>query len=121
MKACCIGCSAPSAAARPSIVVTGRPCAADRQRQAGEDAPAVDEDGAGAALAVVAALLGAGQAEMLAQRVEQRRADVERQAVLLAVDPQGDGHGRPRVDRRLLGLGRPAEEGCPDERQGHGG
>ena len=42
------------------------------ERQAGVDAPAVDQHRAGAALAVVAALLGAGEAEVLAQRVEQR-------------------------------------------------
>ena len=36
-------------------------------------APAVDQHRAGAALAVIAALLGAGQVEMVAQRVEQGR------------------------------------------------
>ena len=40
---------------------------ADRQSKAGIDPPAVDEDGAGAALAAVASLLGAGQMEPLAQ------------------------------------------------------
>ena len=50
-----------------------------RKRQAGQHAPSVDQHGAGAALAVVAAFLGAGQAEMLAQRVEQRGADIERE------------------------------------------
>jgi hypothetical protein len=49
----------------------------DGERQAGIDAPAVDDDRAGAALAVVAALLGAGQVQVLAQRVEQRGAGVE--------------------------------------------
>ena len=44
-----------------------------RQREAGIDAPAVDQHRAGAALAVVAALLGAGEVEMVAQRVEQGR------------------------------------------------
>src|SRR5262245_40544167 len=44
----------------------------DGEREAGVDAPPVDQDGAGAALAVVAALLGPGQAEVLAQRVQQR-------------------------------------------------
>ena len=39
-------------------------------------APAVDQDGAGAALAAVAALLGAGQVEALAQQVEQRDARI---------------------------------------------
>ena len=46
------------------------------ERQAGIDAAAIDEDGAGAALAAVAALLGSGQIEPLAQQVEQRDAGV---------------------------------------------
>ena len=47
------------------------------EREARVDPPAVDEHGARAALAVVAALLGAGQVEVLAQRIEQRGAQVE--------------------------------------------
>ena len=50
-----------------------------RQRQAGIDAAAVDQHRAGAALAVVAALLRAGEREMLAQSIEQSRARVQRQ------------------------------------------
>ena len=50
-----------------------------RERQAGVDAAAVDEHGAGAALAAVAALLGAGQAGVFAQRIEQRDARLEHQ------------------------------------------
>ena len=42
-----------------------------RQGEAGEDAASVDEDGAGAALAVVAALLGAGMVQFLAEEIEQ--------------------------------------------------
>ena len=42
------------------------------ERQARIDAPAVDQHRAGAALAAVAALLGAGEIEPLAQQVEQR-------------------------------------------------
>ena len=49
---------------------------ADGERQAGIDAPAVDQHGAGAALAAVAALLGAGEVEPLAQQVEQRHARI---------------------------------------------
>ena len=45
---------------------------ADGQRQAGIDAPPVDQHRAGAALAAVAALLGSGQVKTLAQQVEQR-------------------------------------------------
>ena len=54
------------------------------------DAPAVDQHGAGAALAVVAALLGAGQAQPLAQHVEQGRGCRHRQAVPSAVDLETD-------------------------------
>jgi hypothetical protein len=41
-----------------------------REREAGIDAAAVNQNGAGAALAVVAALLGSGEIEIKAQRVE---------------------------------------------------
>jgi hypothetical protein len=51
------------------------------QRQAGVDALAVEQHRAGAALAMVAALLGAGQVQVLAQRVEQRGARVQVQRV----------------------------------------
>ena len=71
------------------------------ERQAGIDPPAVDEDRAGAALAVVAALLGAGQAQVLAQRVEQRRARIDLQAVLLAIDRQRHLGVHGALDTRL--------------------
>ena len=48
-----------------------------RERQAGQDATAVDVHGARAALPVIAALLGAGDAGVLAQCVEQRDARFE--------------------------------------------
>src|SRR5690348_2716037 len=51
----------------------------------------VDEHGARTALSVVAALLRAGEPEVLAQQVEQRGARVDRQRVLGAVDPERDG------------------------------
>ncbi len=57
----------------------------DGEREARIDAPAVDQDRAGAALPVVAALLGAGQVEMVAQRIEQgcprREVELPRHAV----------------------------------------
>src|SRR6185503_8357296 len=61
-----------------------------REQQARVRPAPVHEDGAGAALAVVAALLRAGQAEPLAQQVEKGRARVELERVLLAVDAQAD-------------------------------
>ena len=68
------------------------------ERQARQHAAAVDQHRAGAALAMVAALLGAGQADVLAQRVEQRGPHVERQLMALAVDAHRDLEGvrRPR-------------------------
>ena len=66
----CTGCrSSPSA--RPAAVTIVGAVVGHGQGQAAVDAAAVEQDGAGAALAVVTALLGAGDAEMLAQRVEQ--------------------------------------------------
>jgi len=58
----------------------------DRQCKARDGAPSVDEDGAGAALAVIASLLRTGQAEVLAHEVEERRARIEVELVLVAVD-----------------------------------
>src|SRR5438093_5945599 len=60
------------------------------QRQASLDAPAVAQDGAGAALPQLAALLGAGEVQVVAERVEQRRPRVERQRTLRAVDAEGE-------------------------------
>ena len=45
----------------------------DGEREAGIDPPPVHQHGARAALAVIATLLGAGQVEMVAQRIEQGR------------------------------------------------
>nr|GEU28231.1 hypothetical protein [Tanacetum cinerariifolium] len=59
------------------------------QRQAGIDAAAVKHDGAGAALAVIAPLLGARQLQVFAQHVEQGGAGIHFQLVALAVDGEG--------------------------------
>ena len=72
------------------------PLERDGQRQARVGAAAVDQHRAGTALAVRAAVLGAGQVEVLAQEVEQRRAGVDRDVVRDAVHPQlhvGDDRG----------------------------
>ena len=66
------------------------------QRQAGIDALAIDQHGAGAALAAVAALLGAGQVQHFAQRIEQGDARLDIELVLGAVDAQ-----RERLRRRI--------------------
>ena len=57
-----------------------------RQREAGIDAPSARDHRAGAALAVIAALLGAGEMQVIAQRIEQRGARVELERVWFAVD-----------------------------------
>ena len=61
------------------MVVIARPSSLSGERQAGQHALAVDMHGAGAALALVAAFLGAGQAETVAQGVEQRDARLDLQ------------------------------------------
>ena len=62
MNACCTGCSAPSVG-QPLDRGDFGAVLHDGQREAGVDPPAVDQHRAGAALAVVAALLRAGQRE----------------------------------------------------------
>ena len=65
---------------------------ADGKRQTGIDAPAVDQHRAGAALAAVAALLGSGEIEPLAQQVEQGDARILKvEFVLATVDGKADG------------------------------
>ena len=77
-----------------------------RKREAGENALAVHQDGASAALTVVAAFLGAGETDVLTQRVEKARADVERQPALLAIDVKTERERLPQRDprRRVGGL-----------------
>ena len=54
------------------------------QHQAPVHPAAVEQDRAGAAFAVVAALLGAGQIEVLAQQIQQRHTRID--AIELVVD-----------------------------------
>lgn len=72
----------------------------DGERETGELPLAVHEHGAGPALPEVAPLLAPVQVEMLAQRVEQRRARVEAQLAKLTVDPETHGHAALRGLRR---------------------
>ena len=58
----------------------------DGERQAAVDPAAIDQNRTGAALAVIAALLGPGQANMLAQQVQHSGADVDIGVVGRAVD-----------------------------------
>src|SRR5262249_3551857 len=71
---------------------------AQRQREAGIDPPSVDQDGAGAALAAIAALLGAGEMQALAQEIEQRDARIfERHVAPYTVDSEADGESHARL------------------------
>ena len=76
----------------------------DGEGEAGVDAAAVDEDGAGSALAVVAAFLAAGEFEVFAQGVEEGGAGVEGERVRCAVDLEG--HGRQSAEWWRLRPGR---------------
>ena len=69
------------------MVTMSAPSSVAARHEAGIDAPAVEDDRAGAALAAVAALLGPGEAEPVAQKIEQRDAGVvERDVAPRAVD-----------------------------------
>jgi hypothetical protein len=87
------------------------------KREAGQHTPAVDDHGACAALAVVAALLGACQPEVLAQRVEQRGADIECNEMLVAVDPQREADRRAGVPG-VLGANGLCRSDARNRRQG---
>src|SRR3984893_4604807 len=58
------------------------------KRQAAVDALSIDDHRTGAALSLVAALLRAGQAEMLAQCIEQRYARIEIESMAPSIDSQ---------------------------------
>jgi hypothetical protein len=60
----------------------------EREQRAALHGPAVDEDGAGAALARVAADVRASQPQTVAQGVNEERASLDVQRALLAVDAQ---------------------------------
>src|SRR5262249_42701737 len=62
----------------------------DGKGQARDDAPAVDENGAGPALAVVAAFLGSGEIKIFAKCVEQSGPWPKGNAPLDAVDAKRD-------------------------------
>ena len=65
----------------------------DREDRAGFRASAVDQDGAGAALTGVAPDVRAGQAQVLAQEVDQEQARIDVSLARFAVDGHRDvGH-----------------------------
>jgi hypothetical protein len=75
----------------------------DGQRQARIDPPSADDHRARAALAVIAALLGAGQMQVLAQCIEQRGARVEIDVASVAIHREGEHQSSS--ERRALCLG----------------
>src|SRR5262245_41886089 len=60
----------------------------DGKRQARIDAPPVNEHGAGAALALIAAFFGSRQVQMLAQQVKERCAGIQHEGMTRPVDGQ---------------------------------
>src|ERR1700722_1995398 len=79
-----------------------------RQRQAGKHAAVAEQHRAGAALPVIAALLHPREAEVLAQRIEQRGARIERDPLVVPIDVERHGDGRTRIGgrgARALGCG----------------
>ena len=89
------------------MVVTSAPSHCIGKRRAGLDRLAVDMNDAGAALAGIAADMGAGQAEMLPQELHQERARLDVLRHRLAVDCHGNtGHSlsTPRAQPRCIGL-----------------
>jgi hypothetical protein len=56
-----------------------------RQGETAQDTLAIDVNGTGAALSVIAALLRSGQIGMLAKRVKQRRSYVELEVMAFAI------------------------------------
>jgi hypothetical protein len=89
--------------------------------EAGIDAAAVDEDGAGSALSVVAAFFAAGEVEVLAECVEERGAGIEGDGVGGSVDAECDGDGVAGSRGGLMGGGEAGDScggGCADEAGG---
>ena len=98
--------AARSPSARPSTVDDLAALRLAGGDQAGADRLAVEVDGAGAALALLAGVLGAGQAQPLAQHVEQAlaRPDVV-DRLLGAVDGEGHAHASGRLPVVVPGPG----------------
>ena len=78
------------------------------ERQAAVDALSIDDHRAGAALALVAALLRPGQPEMLTQRIEQSYTRIEIKSMALPIDSQRDGLVSPSI-AKVLSAGRAAD------------
>ena len=90
------------------------------QGQARQHRLAVDMDGAGAALLVIAPFLGAREAKLFAQRIQQGGPVVERHPMRAAIDLQREGAARHigRWRRGFSGSG--ADASCADRKRQHG-
>ena len=77
-------------------MVTVAAAALDAEHQAREHRLTVEQHGAGAALAKLAAVLGAAEVQVLTQHLEQRLVRRERDVGRLAVDGQRESIGRAR-------------------------
>jgi hypothetical protein len=73
-------------------------------------------NGASPALAVIAAFFAAGEANVIAQRIEQRRAPIQCQSVNLPIHTEASFHGSAWICRRCDFLG-----GCGRRYKGRGG
>ena len=62
----------------------------DGQQEAGVHRAPVDEDGAGATVAHLTHFLGAGEAQIVAERVQERAAGFDGHRVLCPVDLEGE-------------------------------
>src|SRR5262245_63684626 len=78
------------------------PLARHCQRQTRQDTLAVDDDRACAARALVAALLGADEAEHVVKRIQQRDARVHRELVSRVVHTERCLHGAPSGRERCV-------------------
>ena len=99
-NASCTRCSS-SPSASPSTVVDLVAVGLRREHEARADERAVEQHRARAALALLARVLRAREAELLAQREEQRLALPAVGLVLVAVDAQRDPHASTRFERAL--------------------
>src|SRR5713226_3361121 len=62
----------------------------DGEREATVDTPTIEQDGTGTALPVVTALLGTGESETFAQRIQERRPGIDEKPVRCPVHAEGD-------------------------------
>src|SRR5712691_3568656 len=79
----------------------GRPVGLNGEDRAGLDRLPIDEDRTRAALAGVAADVGAGKAEVVAEKVNEEEAGLDLRVLLRAVD--GEGNGMLHVNLRRVG------------------